>query len=74
MIASSHHEASLTAGCQMDTKSKLKFMLRLPPDVKCWLEREANKNASSKASEIVRAIREKMDRHRVFTSEAQDAS
>lgn len=65
--------ASLMADCQMDTKSKLKFMLRLPPDVKRWLEREANKNASSKASEVVRAVREKMDRHGVLAEEAQDA-
>jgi hypothetical protein len=46
----------------MDTTAKLKFMLRIPPDVAQWLGEQATKNASSKASEVVRAIREKMDR------------
>ena len=35
---------------------------RLPADVKRWLEIEAKRNASSQASEIVRAVRERMER------------
>lgn len=34
--------------------------VRLPPDVKAFIEAEAQENASSKNSEIVRAIRERM--------------
>ena len=57
----------------MESKSNLKFVLRLPPDMKRWLEQEATKNASSQASEIVRAVREKMDRRGVLAEEVQDA-
>lgn len=42
------------------TQSKLQ--LRLPQDIKSWLEAEANKNSSSQNSELIRAVREKMDR------------
>jgi len=34
--------------------------IRLPDDVDAFVEAEAKKNASSKTSEIVRAIRERM--------------
>ena len=34
--------------------------LRLPPDAKAFIEAEAQENASSQNSEIVRAIRERM--------------
>jgi type II secretory pathway component PulC len=37
-------------------------MLRLPPDVKAWLDSHARHNASSLNSEIVRSIRERMAR------------
>lgn len=36
--------------------------LRLPGDVKAWLEREAAKHGSSQNSEVIRAIRERMER------------
>jgi hypothetical protein len=36
-------------------------LVRLPPDVKLWLEREAARNAGSRNSEIVRSIRKRMD-------------
>jgi hypothetical protein len=35
--------------------------VKVPPDVKKWLEREAARNLSSQASEIVRALRAKME-------------
>lgn len=41
---------------------KAAFPLRLPADVKAWLVEQASKNASSQNSEIVRAVRERMDR------------
>lgn len=39
-----------------------KLMLRLPPDAKAWVEKQAEKHATSQNSEIVRSIRERMDR------------
>lgn len=37
-----------------------KLLVRLPIDVKAFLEREANENASSQNSEVVRCIRTAM--------------
>jgi len=45
------------------------LQLRLPPDLKAWLEAEADRNASSQNSEVVRAIRAAMAR----TDEPQTA-
>ncbi|MES0125897.1 Arc family DNA-binding protein [Mesorhizobium sp. C420B] len=39
-----------------------KLTIRVPKDVKNWLEKQAERNASSHASEIVRAVRERMER------------
>lgn len=39
-----------------------RFMVRLPHDLKLWVERQARKNGSSQNSEIIRAIRERMER------------
>jgi len=38
------------------------LQLRLPVDVKAWLEAEAERNGSSQNSEIVRALRAAMQR------------
>jgi uncharacterized protein (DUF1778 family) len=38
------------------------LQLRLPPDLKEWIASQANINASSQNSEIIRAIRERMER------------
>lgn len=38
------------------------LQLRLPQDVKNWVERQAKTNMSSQNSEIIRAIRERMER------------
>lgn len=38
------------------------FGLRLPVDLKTWIEREAKRNRSSQNSEIIRAVRERMER------------
>jgi hypothetical protein len=45
-------------GSKRDTISVL---VRLPRDVKRWLEDEAARNAASQNSEIVRSIRARMD-------------
>lgn len=39
-----------------------KFMLRLPLQVKAWIADQAHLNGSSQNSEIIRAIRERMER------------
>lgn len=40
----------------------VQLQLRLPPDLKDWIKAQAEKNASSQNSEIVRAVRDRMDR------------
>jgi Arc-like DNA binding domain len=39
-----------------------KLLVRLPIDVKSWLEAQAELNASSHNSEIIRCCRERMER------------
>lgn len=39
-----------------------KFMLRLPAEMKAWVQVQAKRNGASLNSEIVRSIRERMDR------------
>ena len=47
----------------MPDRKKLKVIqVRLPEDVKEFIEEEAQKNLSSQNSEIIRCIREKMER------------
>lgn len=43
-------------------KAKSAFPLRLPSDIKAWLVEQAQRNASSQNSEIVRAVRERMEK------------
>jgi predicted HicB family RNase H-like nuclease len=38
------------------------MQLRLPNEIKDWVSAQAEANASSQNSEIIRAIRERMDR------------
>lgn len=38
------------------------LQLRLPPDLKDWLKSQAERNASSQNSEIIRAVRERMEK------------
>ena len=46
--------------------------VRLPPDVKSFIKAEAQANASSQNSEIVRAIRERMQRAALEAAGIQD--
>ena len=43
-------------------KDRKSVQLRLPTDLKAWIAAEADRNASSQNSEIVRAVRERMER------------
>ena len=45
----------------MERTETVKFLVRLPRDVKRWIEEQANRNTSTQNSEIVRSIRERMD-------------
>ena len=46
----------------MSSRDLPKIVVRLPRDVKNWLVEQAAENASSQTSEIVRAVRERMQR------------
>jgi hypothetical protein len=37
------------------------MLIRVPVDVKAWLEAEARRNLSSQSSEIIRSIRARME-------------
>lgn len=43
---------------------KAAFPLRLPTEMKAWLADQAQRNGSSQNSEIIRAVRERMERMR----------
>jgi hypothetical protein len=47
--------------CKEETRA---LLLRLPLDVKKWLEQEAARTLSSQNSEIIRTIRGRMDHQR----------
>ncbi len=46
----------------MAMKNDPQVKLRLPPDLKDWIDQQAEANRSSKGSEIVRAVRERKER------------
>ena len=46
----------------MGRKLTKALQLRLPADLKAWIEEEAKRNASSQNSEIIRALRERSER------------
>lgn len=46
----------------MAKKNDPQIKLRLPEELKGWIDRQAEMNRSSKGSEIVRSIRERMER------------
>ncbi|MFG6566987.1 Arc family DNA-binding protein [Sulfitobacter sp. 1A13679] len=54
----------------MRSKTK-QLQLRLPPDLKSWIEDQAEANAASQNSEIVRAIRERMQRESIEAIRAE---
>ena len=54
MVSTRHIEAPMT-----DRKP---LQLRLPPDLKDWLRAEAERNGASQNSEVIRSIRERMER------------
>lgn len=57
----------------MTYRHPAQFKLRVPADVKEFLAAEAERNASSQSSEIVRAIRERMERTKAATGQSLPA-
>ncbi len=47
----------------IESRTMPKLLVRLPVDVKSWLRKEADRNATSQSSEVVRALRDKLERH-----------
>jgi len=45
-------------------KTDPQMRIRLPADLKAWIEAEAARNGGSMNSEIVRALRERMEKQR----------
>lgn len=41
--------------------------LRLPPDLKAWVQAQADRNGSSQNSEVIRAVRAAMEREPLST-------
>lgn len=48
-----------------------KLQVRFPPELKEFIELEAKKNSSSQNSEIIRCIRERMERVGIITEKAE---
>lgn len=57
----------------MKGERKVPIQLRLPPDLKQFIEAEAERNASSQNSEVVRCVRERMERLEKEKGEASAA-
>lgn len=49
-------------------KEDAKLLCRFPPEVKAFLERQAEKYGSSMNSEVVRSIRERMEKAEMKTA------
>jgi len=47
---------------EINMTTRRPLQLRLPPDIKDWIAAQAAANASSQNSEIIRAIRERIER------------
>ena len=54
-----------------DRHSWPRLIVRLPPDVKEWIALQARRNASSQTSEVVRSIKERMERNQPSVAKSQ---
>ncbi|TNH41265.1 DNA-binding protein [Paracoccus haeundaensis] len=50
------------------TEKPVQVGIRFPPSMKAWLSRQAELNASSQNSEVIRAVRERMERQEAKTA------
>ncbi|WP_313610417.1 DNA-binding protein [Rhizobium sp.] len=53
-------------------KEEAKLLCRFPPDIKAFLERQSEKYGCSMNSEVVRCIRERMERVELEMKTASD--
>jgi hypothetical protein len=51
-----------------------RLLVRLPPDLKDFVVSEAQRNGSSQNSEVIRAVRERMERQRLQTKAAPEGA
>jgi len=58
---------------ESDMNARKPLQLRLPSELKDWIAEQAVANASSQNSEIIRAIRERMDRSTSATAMFEEA-
>ena len=49
----------------MTEKTLKTLLVRLPVELKEWLEKESGRNRSSQGSEVVRAVRQRMETVRI---------
>lgn len=49
-------------------KKTVQVAIRFPDDVKAWLTEQARLNGSSQNSEVIRAVRERMERQEAATA------
>jgi Arc/MetJ-type ribon-helix-helix transcriptional regulator len=57
---------SLFGGVNVTSRLLPKVIVRVPADVKAWLAEQAERNSSSQTSEVVRALRDKMEQQTVL--------
>jgi hypothetical protein len=62
VVAEGHSVLLFNLEVNVSSRDLPKIMVRFPRDVKDWLVEQAALNASSQSSEIVRAMRERMQR------------
>jgi hypothetical protein len=55
------HDIAALAKGEITVNEPVKMTLRLPPDIKRWIDREAERNFSSQSSEVVRSVRSRME-------------
>lgn len=69
MASKGHHKSIGHDEDKMSDRPGVKSLqLRLPTDLKDWIAVQADKNASSQNSEIVRSVRERMERQEAATA------
>jgi hypothetical protein len=54
-------------------QAEIRMTFRMPPDVEAFLSAEADHNCTSKNAELIRAVRERMQRAKPTTGESFQA-
>jgi Arc-like DNA binding domain len=59
-------DVSRTADEPQAPHERHNLLVRVPVEIRTWLRAQSRRNASSQNSEIVRAVRERMDREKAL--------